>query len=164
MHKASHLMKICLQTREFHIQAYNFKGQYFHVLPFIFRRVITKELMDLLNQDRSPLCNTRPQQILDPQVQRHLTHFSMITHGFGSPAIVAALTAVQVIQIYTILLKRFTNFSTIIVFFGAFVPSKWTVQMLEKYRGTPLITIHTEKKFDSFPNFDDCLVKPQQTT
>merc|ERR1719309_1274960 len=56
---------------------------------------ITKELMDLLNQDRSPLCNTRPQQILDPGVQRHLTHFSMITHGFGSPAIVAALTAVQ---------------------------------------------------------------------
>merc|ERR1719365_112008 len=58
-------------------------------------KVITKELMDLLNQDRSPLCNTRPQQILDPQVQRHLTHFSMITHGFGSPAIVAALTAIQ---------------------------------------------------------------------
>ena len=53
--------------------------------------------MDLLNQDRSPLCNTRPQQILDPSIQRHLTHFSMITHGFGSPAIVAALTAVQVI-------------------------------------------------------------------
>ena len=52
--------------------------------------------MDLLNQDRSPLCNTRPQQILDPSIQRHLTHFSMITHGFGSPAIVAALTAVQV--------------------------------------------------------------------
>jgi transcription factor AP-2 len=51
--------------------------------------------MDLLNQDRSPLCNTRPQQILDPSIQRHLTHFSMITHGFGSPAIVAALTAVQ---------------------------------------------------------------------
>jgi len=59
-------------------------------------RVITKELMDLLNQDRSPLCNTRPQQILDPTIQRHLTHFSLITHGFGSPAIVAALTAVHV--------------------------------------------------------------------
>lgn len=58
-------------------------------------KVIVKELMDLLNQDRSPLCNTRPQQILDPSIQRHLTHFSMITHGFGSPAIVAALTAVQ---------------------------------------------------------------------
>jgi transcription factor AP-2 len=57
--------------------------------------MIIKELMDLLNQDRSPLCNTRPPQILDPNIQRHLTHFSLITHGFGSPAIVAALTAVQ---------------------------------------------------------------------
>merc|ERR1712003_367845 len=62
---------------------------------FFEARLICKELMDLLNQDRSPLCNTRPQQILDPSIQRHLTHFSMITHGFGSPAIVAALTAVQ---------------------------------------------------------------------
>jgi len=58
-------------------------------------KLITKELMDLLNQDRSPLCNTRPQQLLDPSIQRHLTHFSMITHGFGSPAIVAALTAIN---------------------------------------------------------------------
>ncbi|XP_056639309.1 transcription factor AP-2-epsilon isoform X2 [Diorhabda sublineata] len=56
---------------------------------------ITKELMDLLNQDRSPLCNTRPQIILDPSIQRHLTHFSLISHGFGGPAIVAALTAIQ---------------------------------------------------------------------
>ncbi|CAB0031458.1 unnamed protein product [Trichogramma brassicae] len=56
---------------------------------------ITKELMDLLNQDRSPLCNTRPQHILDPSIQRHLTHFSLISHGFGSPAIVAALQAMQ---------------------------------------------------------------------
>lgn len=52
--------------------------------------------MDLLNQDRSPLCNTRPQHILEPSIQRHLTHFSLISHGFGSPAIVAALTAIQV--------------------------------------------------------------------
>ena len=51
--------------------------------------------MDLLNQDRSPLCNTRPQQILESGIQRHLTHFSLITHGFGSPAVVAALTAIQ---------------------------------------------------------------------
>jgi len=58
-------------------------------------KVITKELMDLLNQDRSPLCNTKPPSILDPNIQRHLTHFSMITHGFGSPAIVASLTAIQ---------------------------------------------------------------------
>jgi len=58
-------------------------------------RAVTKELMDLLNQDRSPLCNTRPQPILDPNIQRHLTHFSQITHGFGSPAIVAAISAIQ---------------------------------------------------------------------
>jgi len=58
-------------------------------------KVVCKELMDLLNQDRSPLCNTNPQPILEPMIQRHLTHFSMITHGFGSPAIVAALTAIQ---------------------------------------------------------------------
>ena len=51
--------------------------------------------MELLNQDRSPLGNTRPPPVLDPQLQRHLTHFSLITHGFGSPAIVAAMTAVQ---------------------------------------------------------------------
>jgi Transcription factor AP-2 len=67
---------------------------FLYLNSFLFR-VITKELMDLLNQDRSPLCNTRPQPILDPSIQRHLTHFSMITHGFGSPAIVAALTSIQ---------------------------------------------------------------------
>jgi len=58
-------------------------------------KMVTKELMDLLNQDRSPLCNTKPAIILDQNIQRHLTHFSLITHGFGSPAIVAALTAIQ---------------------------------------------------------------------
>ncbi|XP_037907121.1 transcription factor AP-2-epsilon isoform X2 [Hermetia illucens] len=56
---------------------------------------VTKELVNLLNQDRSPLCNTRPQHLLEPSIQRHLTHFSLISHGFGSPAIVAALTAFQ---------------------------------------------------------------------
>ncbi|XP_053618327.1 transcription factor AP-2-epsilon isoform X2 [Plodia interpunctella] len=56
---------------------------------------VTKELMDLLNQDRSPLCNTRPPHLLEPAIQRHLTHFSLISHGFGGPAIVAALTAIQ---------------------------------------------------------------------
>ena len=58
-------------------------------------RTLIKELVDLLNQDRSPLGNTRPQMILDPSIQRHLTHFSLITHGFGSPALVAAMTALQ---------------------------------------------------------------------
>ena len=52
--------------------------------------------MDLLNQDRSPLCNTKPPELLEKSIQRQLTHFSMMTHGFGSPAIVASLTVVQV--------------------------------------------------------------------
>lgn len=83
----------------------NFKRHFFQ-LNF----QVTKELMDLLNQDRSPLCNTRPQHILDPSIQRHLTHFSLISHGFGSPAIVAALTAIQVHAImnkYDVALKHF---------------------------------------------------------
>ncbi|XP_022646066.1 transcription factor AP-2-epsilon-like isoform X2 [Varroa destructor] len=54
-----------------------------------------QEFMDLLNQDRTPLCNTRPQVVLEPNIQRHLTHFALITHGFGSPAVVAACTAMQ---------------------------------------------------------------------
>jgi len=58
-------------------------------------RQVVKELVDLLNQDRSPLGNTRPTPILDPSVQRTLTNFSLITHGFGSPAIVASMTAIQ---------------------------------------------------------------------
>merc|ERR1712079_428392 len=58
-------------------------------------RIVTKELMDLLNQDRSPLCNTKPAMILEPEIQGHLTNFSYSTHGFGSPAIVASLTAIQ---------------------------------------------------------------------
>jgi len=61
----------------------------------LFCRQVVKELVDLLNQDRSPLGNTRPTPILDPSVQRTLTNFSLITHGFGSPAIVAAMTAIQ---------------------------------------------------------------------
>jgi len=64
-------------------------------LPRCACRQVVKELVDVLNQDRSPLGNTRPTPILDPSVQRTLTNFSLITHGFGSPAIVAAMTAVQ---------------------------------------------------------------------
>ncbi|MEE6484260.1 hypothetical protein FKM82_013813 [Ascaphus truei] len=56
---------------------------------------ICKEFADLLAQDRSPLGNSRPSLILDPGVQSCLTHFSLITHGFGGPAICAALTAFQ---------------------------------------------------------------------
>ena len=33
---------------------------------------------------------------MDPGVQRHFTHFSMISHGFGTPAIVASMSAILV--------------------------------------------------------------------
>jgi len=56
---------------------------------------ITKELTDLLNCDRSPLGNSKPTPILEPAMQRQLSHFSLITHGFGSPAIVAVLNSFQ---------------------------------------------------------------------
>lgn len=67
--------------------------------------------MDLLNQDRSPLGNTRPQIILEPNIQRHLSHFSLITHGFGSPAVVASLTSVQnyLTEMLKIMDKSFSN-------------------------------------------------------
>uniref|UniRef100_A0A8B9LG84 Transcription factor AP-2 beta n=1 Tax=Astyanax mexicanus TaxID=7994 RepID=A0A8B9LG84_ASTMX len=56
---------------------------------------LCKEFTDLLAQDRTPLGNSRPSPILDPGIQSCLSHFSFITHGFGSPAICAALTALQ---------------------------------------------------------------------
>ncbi|XP_067904866.1 transcription factor AP-2 gamma [Heterodontus francisci] len=56
---------------------------------------IFKEFTDMLTQDRSPLGNARPGPILEPGIQGCLTHFSLITHGFGSPAICAAMTSLQ---------------------------------------------------------------------
>lgn len=56
-------------------------------------KAVLKELLELLNKDRSPFGNTQLPFIVDASLQRHLTHFSAITHGFGSPAIVAGLTA-----------------------------------------------------------------------
>ncbi|XP_056301479.1 transcription factor AP-2-beta isoform X2 [Danio aesculapii] len=56
---------------------------------------LCKEFTDLLAQDRTPLGNSRPSPILEPGIQSCLSHFSFITHGFGSPAICAALTALQ---------------------------------------------------------------------
>ncbi|XP_006007759.1 transcription factor AP-2-alpha isoform X3 [Latimeria chalumnae] len=56
---------------------------------------ICKEFTDLLAQDRSPLGNSRPNPILEPGIQSCLTHFNLISHGFGSPAVCAAITALQ---------------------------------------------------------------------
>lgn len=107
-------------------------------------RVITKELMDLLNQDRSPLCNTRPQQILDPSIQRHLTHFSLITHGFGSPAIVAALTAVHVslASVQVTSNNDFANFHVVSLLFQNYLNE--SLKFLEKsYPSNSLGGIHS---------------------
>eukprot|EP00057_Strongylocentrotus_purpuratus_P030694 XP_782460.3 PREDICTED: transcription factor AP-2-alpha isoform X3 [Strongylocentrotus purpuratus] len=56
---------------------------------------ITKELQDVLCQDRTPIGNTRPQPILEPSIQRCLTHFSLISHGFGTPALSASFATLQ---------------------------------------------------------------------
>ena len=61
---------------------------------FCFRDIL-KELVELLGNDRSPLGNSRPAPVLEPNIQRSLTQFSLITHGFGAPAVVAACTAMQ---------------------------------------------------------------------
>ena len=65
------------------------------IIKFVFRQ-ITSELATLLGKDKSPLCNMRPNPELEPIIQKPLTHFSLISHGFGSPAICAALNAINV--------------------------------------------------------------------
>ncbi|KAF7470650.1 Hypothetical predicted protein [Marmota monax] len=54
-----------------------------------------KEFANLMAQDLSPLGNSHPALIQEPGVQSCLTHFSLITHGFGGPAICAAITTFQ---------------------------------------------------------------------
>ncbi|XP_054153572.1 transcription factor AP-2-epsilon-like [Oppia nitens] len=92
---------------------------------------LLKEFIDLLNQDRSPLCNTRPQTILEPNIQRNLTHFSLITHGFGSPAIVAALTSVQNFMTESLkyLEKQLSTYQTAT---GAHMPNATSAQIETK--------------------------------
>ena len=61
-----------------------------------FDRQLVKEFTDLLSQDRSPLgTNSRLAPVLDLSTQRHLTHYSLVTHGFGTPAVVGAMSALQ---------------------------------------------------------------------
>lgn len=56
---------------------------------------VCKEFTELLNQDRTPNGNNRPVPVLEANIQNCLSHFSLITHGFGSPAICAAVSAMQ---------------------------------------------------------------------
>ncbi len=66
-----------------------------HLCLYSLLRQLCKEFTDLLAQDRTAIGNSRPAPILEPGIQSCLSHFSFITHGFGSPAICAALTALQ---------------------------------------------------------------------
>lgn len=58
-------------------------------------RSLLSEMRQLLADDRSPLCATMPKSVLDHSIQKHLTHFSLVTHGFGSPAIQASISALM---------------------------------------------------------------------
>lgn len=56
---------------------------------------VCKEFTELLNQDQTPNGNNRPVLVLEANIQNCLFHFSLITHGFGSPAICATVSARQ---------------------------------------------------------------------
>lgn len=53
-----------------------------------------KELKATLQQDRSPIMAEKKEPELPERLQELLTHFSMCTHGFGTPALVAAMNVV----------------------------------------------------------------------
>uniref|UniRef100_A0A8C5K3W5 Transcription factor AP-2 C-terminal domain-containing protein n=1 Tax=Jaculus jaculus TaxID=51337 RepID=A0A8C5K3W5_JACJA len=55
---------------------------------------VCKEFTDL-HQDRTPNGNSRPAPVLETNIQNCLSHFSLITQGFGSQAIYAAVSAMQ---------------------------------------------------------------------
>ena len=77
----------CGQGRR-HILSQNVNGYFFSC------RQICKELQDILAQDPYP--KTRlPNSQLPESVLRGLNHFGLVTHGFGAPAINAALNAFQ---------------------------------------------------------------------
>ncbi|KAL3125502.1 hypothetical protein niasHT_004466 [Heterodera trifolii] len=59
-------------------------------------RIFIKEITSLLAADRSPICDRRPELVLDPCIQKQLTHFSMITHGFGGIAMLSLLEALAI--------------------------------------------------------------------
>uniref|UniRef100_G1Q7C3 Transcription factor AP-2 C-terminal domain-containing protein n=1 Tax=Myotis lucifugus TaxID=59463 RepID=G1Q7C3_MYOLU len=56
---------------------------------------VCQEFTDLLHQDRTPNGNSRPAPVLEANIQNCLSHFSLMTHGFGSQAICAAVSAMQ---------------------------------------------------------------------
>ena len=64
------------------------------ILSILSFRQLTKELQDVLVQDPYP--KTRlPNSNLPDSILRSLNQFGLVTHGFGSPAINAAMNAFQ---------------------------------------------------------------------
>ncbi|VDK43425.1 unnamed protein product [Anisakis simplex] len=55
-------------------------------------RLVLKEFMEVLQLDRSPLLNNKPNPVLGDCLQKPMTNFSLVTHGFGTPAILAGMT------------------------------------------------------------------------
>ncbi|CEF66813.1 Transcription factor AP-2 [Strongyloides ratti] len=60
-----------------------------------YSRIGLKLVCELLNKDKSPIASTAEPIILDPSIQRPLTHFSMLTHGFGSLALLGSFNALN---------------------------------------------------------------------
>ncbi|CAJ0963614.1 unnamed protein product, partial [Mesorhabditis belari] len=63
------------------------------------RRMID-ELIELISADRTPLTTPlafplRSMHSVDPNIQQHLSHFTLMTHGFGMLAVRAVLGCVQ---------------------------------------------------------------------
>ncbi|VDO44380.1 unnamed protein product [Haemonchus placei] len=60
---------------------------------------IVSELCDLLAADRTPLtpfvAPARPSVVLDPSIQQHLSHYTLMTHGFGGVAMVAVCESIK---------------------------------------------------------------------
>ncbi|WKX91368.1 hypothetical protein Q1695_009873 [Nippostrongylus brasiliensis] len=60
---------------------------------------IISELYELLAADRTPLtpfvAPTRPTITLEPSIQQHLSHYTLMTHGFGGVAMVAVLESIK---------------------------------------------------------------------
>uniref|UniRef100_A0A914HJB6 Transcription factor AP-2 C-terminal domain-containing protein n=1 Tax=Globodera rostochiensis TaxID=31243 RepID=A0A914HJB6_GLORO len=48
---------------------------------------LAEEFLTLLEQDRSPIMDTVPEPILRQELQEPFSNFSMLTHGFGNPAV-----------------------------------------------------------------------------
>jgi transcription factor AP-2 epsilon len=64
------------------------------IFLFWFFRQLTKELQDILAQDPYPKLRL-PSSTLPESTLRSLHTFGLVTHGFGSPSINAAMNAFQ---------------------------------------------------------------------